>query len=67
MLPDTTEFVDNPVMAVSFSEGVTGLQRRRSVRQLGNLPGDEAEKRPLDKKRVEKQFVKLINKFMRIE
>jgi hypothetical protein len=43
------------------------LTKRRSVRLLGNLPGDEPVKKPLDRKRADKQFVKLIMKFMRLE
>jgi hypothetical protein len=34
---------------------------------IGNLlPGDEPVKRQIDKKRVDKEFTKLINKFMRL-
>ena len=68
-LPDTTEFEDAPKMAISSSadQGPGGLKRMRSGRTLGTLMGDEPVKKPLDRKRAEKQFTKLINKFMRLE
>ena len=54
-------------MGVFNSEGGLPTLKKRNSRKMGNLPGDEPIKKPLDRKRAEKHFVKLINKFMRIE
>lgn len=53
-------------MAVSNSEGGVTLQRKKSGRVIGSLPGDEPAKKTLERKRADKQFKKLIEKFMRI-
>lgn len=67
-MPDATEFIDVPKTGISSSEpGTLGLARRRSGRHAGVLAGDEPEKQPLARARAEKQFVKLINKFMKLE
>ena len=67
-LPDTTEFEERPNVVVSNSEG--GLKRNRSNKsalEKGLLPGDEPVKKTLCRKRADKAFVKLMNKFMNIE
>ena len=65
-MPDTTEFEEVPTMAVSNSEGGVTLQHKKSGRVIGSLPGDEPAKKTLERKRADKQFKKLIEKFMRI-
>lgn len=66
-LPDTTEFEERPTIFVSNSEG--GLKRNRSCKGLekGLLPGDEPFLKVLCRKRVEKSFTKLVNKYMNLE
>jgi hypothetical protein len=52
-------------MGLSNSANVGGMQRKRSIKGL--LPGDESVTKVLDRKRAEKGFRKLVNKFMNIE
>jgi len=53
LLPDNSEFVDAPAIGISNSEGVK-ISGKKGGKLLGNLPGDEPLKKPLDRKRAEK-------------